>query len=52
MNAFFDGVQNWTERYLTKRKAIRQAKKNKKRTLWTEILDWLDAIVFAVVVVL
>ncbi len=52
MDAFFDAVQNWTERYLTKRKAIKQAKKNKKRTLWTEILDWLDAIVFAVVVVL
>ncbi len=52
MDRFFDAVQNRTERYLTKRKAIKQAKKNKKRTLWTEILDWLDAIVFAVVVVL
>ena len=52
MDAFFDAVQNWTERYLTKRKALKQAKKNKKRTLWTKILDWLDAIVFAVVVVL
>ena len=52
MDAFFDAVQNWTERYLTKRKAIKQAKKNRKRTLWTEILDWIDAIVFAVVVVL
>ena len=52
MDAFFDAVQNWTERYLTKRKAKKQAKKDRKRTLWTEILDWLDAIVFAVVVVL
>lgn len=52
MDAFFDSVQAWTERYLTKRKAKKLAKKNKKRTVWTEILDWLDAIVFAVVVVL
>jgi len=52
MDAFFDGVQSFTERYLTKRKAKKLAKKNKKRTLWTEILEWLDAIVFAVFVVL
>ena len=52
MEAFFNGVQTFTERWLTKRKAMKVARKNKKRTLWTEILEWLDAIVFAVFVVL
>ncbi len=52
MEAFFNSVQSFTERWLTKRKAKKLAKKNKKRTLWSEILEWLDAIVFAVVVVI
>lgn len=52
MEAFFNGVQTFTERWLTKRKAMKVARKNRKRTLWTEILEWLDAIVFAVFVVL
>ena len=52
MDAFFDGVQAFTERWLTKRKAMKVAKKNKKRTLLSEALEWLDAIVFAVFVVL
>ena len=51
MDAFFDGVQAFTERWLTKRKAMKVAKKNKKRTLLSEALEWLDAIVFAVLIV-
>ncbi len=49
-NDFFDSVQNWTESILTKKKAKRLARK-KKRTVKGEVLDWLRAIVFAVVVV-
>ncbi len=48
---FFDRVQTLTEDCLTRRKAKRLAKKNRKKTFWTEVKDWLDAIVFAVVVV-
>ncbi|MBR0521017.1 MAG: signal peptidase I, partial [Spirochaetales bacterium] len=51
MDRFFDGVQSWTERYLTKKKARRLANKRKKRTFLSETLEWLDAILFAVVVI-
>ncbi len=51
VNGFFDRVQTLTEDWLTRRKAKRLARKNRKKTVWTEVKDWLDAIVFAVVVV-
>ena len=51
MDRFFDGVQSWTERYLTKKKARRLANKRKKRTFLSETLEWIDAILFAVVVI-
>ena len=51
MDRFFDGVQSWTERYLTKRKARKLAAKKKKRTFTSEALEWIDAILFAVVVI-
>lgn len=52
MDKFFNAVQVWTEKQLTVRKAKKVAKKIKKKTVLSEALDWLDAIVFAVVVVL
>ena len=52
LDRFCNWLQVKTEAALTRRKAVRTAKKNKKRTFVGEILDWLDAIVFAVVVVL
>lgn len=51
MNNFFDAVQARTERYLTKRKAEAQYKKEHK-TFLGEVLSWIDALLFAVVVVL
>ncbi len=51
MDKFFDKVQLTTEKILTKRKAKALYKKQNK-TVVSEILDWLDAIAFAVVVVL
>ena len=51
MDRFFDGVQSWTERYLTKRKARKLAAKRKKKTFKSEALEWIDAILFAVVVI-
>ena len=50
MDRFFDGVQAWSEKRLTKRKARKLAEK-KNRTFKSEALDWIDAILFAVVVV-
>jgi len=50
VDRFFDGVQAWTERKLTKRKAKKLAAKQ-NRTFKGEVLDWIDAILFAVVVV-
>ncbi len=48
MERFFDWVQTRTENHLTKRKAKRVAAK-RNRTFLSELLDWLDAILFAVV---
>lgn len=52
MNSFLDAVQVWTEKRLTIIKAKNVAKKTKKKTFVSETLEWLDAILFAVVVVL
>lgn len=51
MDRVYDFVQLKTEAYLTRRKAKKLYEKQ-NRSLKTELLDWLDAIVFAVVVVL
>lgn len=48
---FFDSIQNWTEKKLTEKKAKKLYKKE-NRTFFSEVVDWLDAIVFAVFVVL
>jgi signal peptidase I len=45
-------IQRATEKYLTKRKARAIAAKAVKKTFKSELLSWLDAIVFAVVFVL
>ncbi len=50
-DAFFDAIQNRFEKKLTLRKAMKLYKAQ-QRTFISEVLDWLDAIVFAVFVVL
>ena len=50
MERFFDRVQERTENYLTRRKARKKAEKM-NRTFLSEALGWLDAILFAVVVI-
>lgn len=50
-DAFFDAIQSRTEKKLTLRKA-KKLYKQQNRTFISEVLDWLDAIVFAVFVVL
>ncbi len=50
MDRFFDRVQSFTERKLTKRKARKLAEKQ-NRTVLGEVLGWLDALLFAVVFV-
>lgn len=50
MDRFFDKVQERTENYLTRRKAKKKAEKM-NRTFLSEALGWLDAILFAVVVI-
>ena len=50
MERFFDKVQERTENYLTRRKARKKAEKM-NRTFLSEALGWLDAILFAVVVI-
>ena len=50
MERFFEKVQQRTENYLTKRKAKKKAEKM-NRTFLSELLGWLDAIIFAVVVI-
>ncbi len=50
MERFFDWVQTRTEKHLTKRKA-KKLKEKQNRSFMGEVLGWLDAILFAVVVV-
>ena len=50
MERFFEKVQERTENYLTRRKARKKAEKM-NRTFLSEALGWLDAILFAVVVI-
>lgn len=50
MNRFFDKVQEITERKLTQRKAYKETMKA-RRTVKSEVLDWLDALAFAVIFV-
>ncbi len=52
MTKFFNAVQTFTEKRLTYRKARKMAKQAKKPTFISELLGWLDALVFGVVVVL
>ncbi len=55
MGTYFSWIQRITENRLTRHKAIKAANaaaKAKKRTFKGELLGWLDAIVFAVVLVL
>ncbi len=50
MERFFDWVQASTEKRLTKRKA-KKAYEKQHRSVLNEVLSWVDAILFAVVVV-
>ena len=54
MSNFLDKVEKYSINYLTKRKALNIYKKQNpiKRTFWGEVKGWIDALVFAVVVIL
>ncbi|MGD1823529.1 MAG: signal peptidase I [Pleomorphochaeta sp.] len=54
MSLFLDKVEKFSIKYLTKRKALKIYKKEHpvKRTFWGEVKGWVDALVFAVVVIL
>ncbi len=48
---FFDTVQAWTERFLSRRKTVRRIKKEKLARK-NPVLDWLEAFVWAMCMVL
>lgn len=54
MSLLIEKVEKFTIKYLTKRKAIKlyNAQHPVKRTFWGEVKGWIDALVFAVVVIL
>lgn len=51
MNKFLDKAQFVIESYLTKKQEKKLAKKNAKKTLKSEAIDWVNSLLFAVVVV-
>lgn len=51
LNSLYDKIEKQTVKRLTKKKAKKEYKKQ-NRSFWTETLDWINAIVFAVFVVL
>ncbi|MCR5732596.1 MAG: signal peptidase I [Sphaerochaetaceae bacterium] len=52
MEKVYTFLEKNTVRYLTKRKALKAYEKSKKKTIFTEIYSWVDALVFAVIVVM
>lgn len=48
MEKFLSSLESWAVRRLTKRRDKKLKKKNKKKTFLSELLDWLEALVFAV----
>lgn len=48
MDKMLTSIERRTERYLTKRKQVRQYNKNKKKTILSEIWSWVDALIFAI----
>ena len=52
MEKIYSFVERHAERYLTKRKALKEAGKGEKKTVLKEIWSWLDAFIFAIIAVL
>ena len=52
MDKLYSFLENKTVNYLTHKKALKAYEKSKKKTILTEIWSWLDALIFAVVVVI
>ncbi len=52
MEKVYTFLEKATVRYLTKRKAQKAYEKSRKKTVFSEIYSWVDALVFAVVVVM
>lgn len=52
MDKIYSFLEDRSVRYLTKRKARKAYEKSKKKTFLTELWSWIDALVFAVVVVI
>ena len=48
MERLLCALERRTERYLTKRKQVKEYNRNKKKTLLGEIWSWIDALIFAV----
>ncbi len=48
MDKVFTFIERRAEKYLTRRKSVREYNKSRKRTLLSEILSWVDALVFAI----
>lgn len=52
MDKLYSFLEKKSVKYLTHRKALKAYEKSKKRTVLTEIWSWIDALIFAVVVVI
>ena len=52
MEKLYSFLEKKTVKYLTHKKAIKAYEKSKKKTIFSEIWSWIDALIFAVVVVI
>ena len=52
MDKIYSFLENKTVKNLTHRKALKAYEKSKKKTILTELWSWIDALIFAVVVVI
>jgi signal peptidase I, bacterial type len=52
MDRIYTYLENRLSAYLTRKKAIKAYEKSKGRTFWGEVWSWIDALLFAIVVVI
>lgn len=52
MDSVYTFLENRLSRYLTHKKAVKAAAKAQKKTFWGEVWSWVDALIFAIVVVI
>ncbi len=52
MDSVYTFLENRLSKFLTHKKAVKEAAKTQKKTFWGEVWSWVDALIFAIIVVI